>query len=198
MGKTGRRGYIVPILPSTILKKPLLQIYLGPSILLSYSLRNTARIRLCVILKPGKANMEGQRKTGRNKTASTSVTSLSDPLVRRRRAGRVTKADLTKAFLTAPESRVLLLSKFSTPLIWSCSKGLRSWTQNQAGCGFISWSWVVMAKSVDNEETVYFDITLGRKTCIESQNQNIYFVLLYMILLEHSYYNNTALWELTI
>lgn len=55
-----------------------------------------------------------------------------------------------------------------------------------------------MAKSVDNEETVYFDITLDRKTCIESQNQNIYFVLLYMILLEHSYYNNTALWELTI
>lgn len=55
-----------------------------------------------------------------------------------------------------------------------------------------------MANSVDNKETIYSDITLGRKTCIESQNQNIYFVLLYMILLEHSYYSNTALWELTI
>lgn len=49
-----------------------------------------------------------------------------------------------------------------------------------------------------NGETTYSDITLDRKTCIESQNQNIYFVLLHMTLLKHSYYSNTALQELTI
>lgn len=49
-----------------------------------------------------------------------------------------------------------------------------------------------------NEETTYSAITLGRKTCVESQNQNIYFVLLHMTLLKYSYYSNTALQELTI
>lgn len=49
-----------------------------------------------------------------------------------------------------------------------------------------------------NKKTTYSTVTLGRKTCIESQNQNIYFVLLHMTLLKHSYYSNTALQELTI
>lgn len=49
-----------------------------------------------------------------------------------------------------------------------------------------------------NKKTTY-SITLGRKTLgIESQNQNIYFVLLHMTLLKHSHYSNTALQELTI
>lgn len=42
------------------------------------------------------------------------------------------------------------------------------------------------------------EITLGRKTYTESQNHNIYFVLLHITLLKHSYYSNIALQELTI
>lgn len=58
---------------------------------------------------------------------------------------------------------------------------------------------MVMARLyVDNEETTDSEITLGRKTYTESQNQNIYFVLLHMTLLKHSYYSNIALQELTI
>lgn len=52
--------------------------------------------------------------------------------------------------------------------------------------------------TVHNEETTYSDITLGKRICVGSQNQNIYFLLLYKTLLKHSYCSNTALQELTI
>lgn len=52
VGKTGRRRHIVSLLPSIILKKPLFQIYLGPSILLSQSqkhCKNQAPDRECYL-----------------------------------------------------------------------------------------------------------------------------------------------------